>query len=60
MGGDFNVCLITGHFLIYSLALSVLILGTRWLLYFVPFEWMRALTSSYYVVTVPGEKGRFL
>lgn len=31
----------TGHSLIISLALPVLILGTGWLLYFVPFGWMR-------------------
>lgn len=47
---------IAGHFLIISLALPILILGTGWLLYFVPFGWMLALTSHYYVVTVPAER----
>lgn len=50
---------ITGCFLIISLALPILILGTGWLLYFVPFGWMLALTSRYYVVTVPAEKRKF-
>lgn len=50
---------IIGRFLIISLALPILILGTGWLLYFVPFGWMLALTSSYYMVTIPSEKRKF-
>ena len=51
---------ITDRFVIISLALPILTWGTGWLLYFVPFEWMLALASSYYVLTVPAEKGKFL
>lgn len=52
--------LITGHFLIISLALPILILGTGWLLYFVPFGCMLALPSSHHVGTVLVKKERFL
>lgn len=37
---------ITGRFLIISLALPILILGTGWLLYLVPFGWMLASTNQ--------------